>query len=509
MILRAKTLISFSHKIADCNHNNRMHKITIVKRLYWLCLVALFFQGQLNAQIVIGTPNLGFSQACASESFNTYSTNFIFSPDSQLNASNQFTIELSDANGDFSDATIILTTAPGSVTSSPVTLNFSLPETTAGENYKIKIKSNSPVASSTASESFAAYYKLQDSPFTINNLVSTGAYCLGGSYLLSIDNPGTGNNLSPLLYPSLTFYWYKETSATTSVFVAESSTLSVTVEGTYFVETNYGSCTSDSFSNRVTISEATSGEADITIASSLGNPFCPEQGLTTLNTIGGNSYLWFKDGIIIPEATSQMFQTNESGTFSVQVDLGECTASGSIDLVSELFDSSINVSNVNTIEEDDTLNITVTTDANNPQFEWYFNAVLIADESTDTYEATEFGNYKVVITETVGCTASKEYEFVVQEEFDPFPDVEKIPNVISPNGDGINDTWIIPQHYVSGTNTQIQILNDRGKIIFQTINYQNNWPENQLDVNSINALYYYIITTADLETKQGSITIVR
>ena len=488
-----------------------MQNITSVKRLFrlCLCLVALIFQGQLNAQIVIGAPNLGFSQACASGSFNTYSTSFVFSPESQLNTSNQFTIELSDADGGFSDPTIIFTSTAGSVTSSPAILDFSLPETTAGENYNIRVKSSSPAATSSASNAFAAYYKFQDSPFTINNLVSTGAYCLGGSYLLSIDNPGTGNNDSPLLYPSLLFNWYKESSSTTSVFVAEGSSLSVTVEGTYFVETNYGSCTSDSFSNRVTITEATSGEANITIASSLGNPFCPEQGLTTLNTIGGTSYIWFKDGIIIPEATDQMYQTDESGTFSVQVNLGDCSASGSIDLVSELFDSSINISAVNTIEQEETLIVIVTTDANNPEFEWYFNNALIADESTDTFEATEFGDYKVVITATTGCAASKDYEFVVQEAFNPFPDVEKIPNMISPNGDGINDTWVIPQHYASGTNTEVQILNDRGKVIFQTINYQNNWPENQLDVNSINALYYYIITTSDLKTKQGSITLVK
>lgn len=486
-----------------------MHNTTIVNKLFWLCLVTLIFLGQLKAQIVIGKPNLGFSQACASESFNTYSTQFVFSPQSQLNASNQFTIELSDPDGDFTEPTVVYTSTPGSVTTSPATLNFSLPETTAGESYKIRIKSSSPVATSTASDSFAAYYKSQDSPFTINNLVSTGAFCTGGSYLLSIDNPGTGNNDSPLLYPGLTFNWFKETGPTTSVFVAEGSTLTVSIEGTYFVETNYGSCTSNSFSNRVTIIEATTGEADITIASSLGNPFCPEQGLTTLNTIGGNSYIWFKDGEIIPDATDQMYQTNESGTYSVQVDLGECSASGSIDLVSQLFDSAINVSEINTLEEDETLTVTVTTDALSPQFEWYYNDILIVGESTDTFEATEFGSYKVVITETTGCTASIEYGFIVEEALDPFPDVEKIPNVISPNGDGINDTWVIPQQYVFGTNTEIQILNDRGRVIFQTINYQNNWPENQLETTNINALYYYIITTADLKTKQGSITIVK
>ncbi|EDP70827.1 conserved repeat domain [Flavobacteriales bacterium ALC-1] len=483
-----------------------MLKPTIANKIFFgLFFFVFVMQEKINAQIVIGTPNLGFTQACASESFNSYSATFIFSPESSVNASNQFTIEMSDADGDFSDSTIVYTSAAGSITVSPATIDFSIPETTAGENYRIRVKSSSPAATSTQSVNFAAYYKSQDSPFTINNLVSTGAYCTGGSYLLTIDNPGTGSNDSPLLYPNLTFNWYKETSPTTSIFVADGPTLTVSEEGTYFVETNYGTCTSNSFSNRVTISEAVSGEANATIASSLGNPFCPEQGLTTLTTIGGNTYQWYKDGVIIPEAINQMYQTNESGTYSVQVDLGECSAAGSIALVSELFDSSIDVPEVNHIFPDESLMVTVTTTASNPEFEWYLNDTLISGETDDTYEATEFGNYKVVISETVGCNASKVYEFSVEEA----QVVEKIPNVISPNGDGINDTWVIPMKYVSGTNTEIKILNNRGKVIFQTIDYQNNWPQNQLELTNINVIYYYIITTTDLKTKQGSITLIK
>ena len=78
---------------------------------------------------------------------------------------------------------------------SPATINFSFPSTISGEGYRIKIKSSAPVASSSGSVSFAAYYKIQDSPFTINNLVGTAAFCASGSYLLTIDNP---DNLSVL-----------------------------------------------------------------------------------------------------------------------------------------------------------------------------------------------------------------------------------------------------------------------------------------------------------------------
>ena len=75
------------------------------KLLISLCVFVTFLSlEQVQAQLVIGQPNLGFSQACASDSFNTYSVSFVFSPESALNASNQFTVELSDAEGDFSGA---------------------------------------------------------------------------------------------------------------------------------------------------------------------------------------------------------------------------------------------------------------------------------------------------------------------------------------------------------------------------------------------------------------------
>lgn len=487
-----------------------MRKTTTLKKSFFILgIFVLLISGQINAQIVIGAPNLGFTRACASDSFNTYNVTFVFSPESELSSTNQFKIEMSDADGNFSDAIVVFTSQPGAVITSPATLSFALPDTIAGEGYKLRVKSTAPAASSSSSVAFAAYYKHQDSPFTINNLVSTGAYCTGGSYLLTIDNPGNGFNDSPLNYPSLTYKWYKETSPTSSVYVGEGPTLSVSQPGTYFVKTNYGSCTSNSHSNRVKISDVTSGDTDATIVSSLGNPFCPENGMTTLSTMAGVSYQWFKNGTAIVDATNQMYQTDASGTFSVQVDLGSCSASGSIELESEGFESTINVNEENQVESGESLTVTVTANATNPKFQWYLNDTIISGAEVATYEATDFGHYKVIITQTSGCVVSEEFSFSISEAIDPFPEVDNIPNLISPNGDGVNDTWVIPTKYVSGTNTEVIIMNSQGKVVVKTTAYMNNWPENQMELNSINQVFYYIITTQDQKTKKGSITVVK
>lgn len=480
----------------------------VMKLILGLFTSVIFLTQDTHAQIVIGTPNLGFSQACASASFNSYNVSFVFSPESALSASNKFSIELSDATGSFTDSVIIYTSESGAITTSPATINFSLPTTIAGEGYRIKIKSSAPVASSSGSVSFAAYYKIQDSPFTINNLVGTAAFCASGSYLLTIDNPGTGTNDSPLNYPSLTFKWYRETSPTTYEFVSDDSSLSVSTPGTYFVETNYGSCASNSYSNRVEITEATSG-VDTTVASSYGNPFCPISGPTTLSTTSGNGYQWYKDGEAISGATDQTYQTDESGLFEVSIDIGGCIASGSIDLISEQFTSSINVPEENMIESGETLEVVITSSASNPEYQWFNNDVLMPDANANSYDLDEEGNYKVIISETTGCMVSKEFLFVIIEAIDLFPDVSEIPNLISPNGDGTNDTWIIPSQYVSGTNTEVIIMDSYGKMVMKTNDYQNTWPENELNLTSVNLIYYYIITTQDNKTKKGSITIVK
>ena len=468
------------------------------------------FIEKMNAQIVIGTPNLQFTQACANESFNTFTLNFVFSPESGINSSNQFIIEMSDSEGDFSNSNIVFTSSPGSINSSPASVDISLPLNTAGEGYKIKIKSTDPVASSASSNSFSAYYKIQDSPFTINNLNATASYCPGGSYLLTIDNPGTGANNSPLNYPSLTFNWFKEINSTTFIFLAQSNTLSVSEEGKYFVETNYGTCTSNSFSNRVLVSEASSGEeVSATIVSSSGNPFCAADAPTILSTVEGNSYQWYKDGISISGAINQTFETSISGTYSVIVNFGNCEATGAIELETGDFISSLDVPNINMLEFGETLGVTVTTSAINPNFQWFLNSELIPNATQNILNITAFGNYSVIITQTNGCDATNELLFLVEELINPFPEVENIPNLISPNGDGINDTWMIPLPYVSGSNTEVIIYSSQGKIVLSTKNYLNNWPLEYLNLSSVNEVYYYIIIPENLEPIKGAITIIK
>ena len=107
------------------------------------------------------------------------------------------------------------------------------------------------------------------------------------------------------------------------------------------------------------------------------------------------------------------------------------------------------------------------------------------------------------------CIAFTESTFEIIQQIDPFPEVENIPNLVSPNGDNVNDNWVIPTKYVVGTNTKITIFSGQGQMVFQTNEYQNDWPQDELNSGPVNSVYYYVIETPDLEIKKGAITIIK
>lgn len=69
-----------------------------------------------------------------------------------------------------------------------------------------------------------------------------------------------------------------------------------------------------------------------------------------------------------------------------------------------------------------------------------------------------------------------------------------IPNVITPNGDGLNDTWVIPIQ-----NAKVYIYGISGNLIYQSDNYQNTFGGNGID-----RTVYYVIN----DKYSGSLTII-
>ena len=400
-------------------------------------------------------------------------------------------------------------------TATDKTLTFVVPSDLVGsDNFGLKVQSSSGVISQLFKSfdlktAFPIYFLSYSGTFYINNKNSSLSFCNGGSVTLTVDNPTpTVPNSSPLQYSQLTYNWFKNGALIPN---ETKSSLSVNQAGDYYVEINYGPCTDINTRSQLVNVTGASG-AGAVIVSSSGNPFCSSLGNTTLSVTSGNSYIWKKDNVVIDGAITSTYSTNIPGVYTCDVDFGGCKSTGTLDL--KVFKNSNSISGVdvdviNFITEGETLNVTLTTDALAPTYQWLLNDVAIPGAITSSLDITDQGKYKGIITQTSGCTIIEEFPFEIS--FKVNLNVPKISNIVTPNGDGVNDTWIIPDQYISGTNTHIMILSSLGEIVFESDNYDNysGWPQTTIEFNNFNPVYYYIITPNGGSAKKGSITLVK
>jgi len=135
-------------------------------RLLLLMLFALV-SFQMSAQIAMLPPvpaggSAGFTKICAgidngSGPFNSYDITIAWG--GTANSDNEFILELSDANGDFTNA-VELGRVGDQNTANPKNfdLNFSIPTDTRGEGYKFRARSTSPVSQAESDNTYPAYY---------------------------------------------------------------------------------------------------------------------------------------------------------------------------------------------------------------------------------------------------------------------------------------------------------------------------------------------------------------
>lgn len=461
-----------------------------------IILASLFYATIVSSQS-IGTPTYAFTQICASPSFNSYSVNFTFTG---FSGSNTFVLQMSDVNGSFVSP-VNLNSVTTSV--SPASISFSIPTTTAGQTYKLRIISGSVTSANTAP--FAAYYQSFNNAFYINNQVSNVSICGTGSYTLAID-PASPGNPSPLSFSSLKYKWFRNNVVISG---QTGTSISVTTAGTYRCEIDYGSCSTASSitkSQDVTVNIVTGGST-FTITPN-GGTVCSSSPIV-LSTTPGYNYQWFKDGNLITGATSYTLTITQPGTYKVQVNQGGCSStSADVVFTASDFNFSIDallVPKTNFISQGDTIIITATTDAASPSFEWYDpNNVLVSSTNTFSTSTPVDGEYKVICKQNSGCIFTKELRFKIAFGIK----ATVIPNVVSPNGDEKNDTWNIPDEYLNES-TEIMIVKSTGELDFKTTNYQNNWPTKSIDFNAVNPIYYYVISKDGQPIKKGSITIIK
>jgi gliding motility-associated-like protein len=79
---------------------------------------------------------------------------------------------------------------------------------------------------------------------------------------------------------------------------------------------------------------------------------------------------------------------------------------------------------------------------------------------------------------------------------------DEIPNVFTPNNDGIGDTWKIPGALINVSNT-LKVFNRWGSVVYEVNGYKNDWDGGEVP----DGTYYYVFDDGKTK-KTGSVTII-
>lgn len=122
------------------------------------------------------------------------------------------------------------------------------------------------------------------------------------------------------------------------------------------------------------------------------------------------------------------------------------------------------------------------------------------------YGENKSGNYliKVTLIDTNGCTVQSDtlYQFIPSATSYIY-----IPNVFTPNGDGINDTFKISGEFAECVES-VLIFDRWGNLIFSSNSFENAWNGTYKNGNSPEGAYVYVVSGKRFK-RYGTVTLIR
>ena len=308
---------------------------------------------------------------------------------------------------------------------------------------------------------------------------------------------GSATDVTADLRDEFIYVWKKDGI---NVGVANSSSISLTAiaeNGDYTLEGVIA--TFNAASNTLPVQLLTSETLTISSTSLLSCNSSDAITISTTTDLTTASFSWFRDGVDLNDTNTEL-TVNQPGTYQLIVSRNGCPLPSNEVVISGLDPSLISLDTSSTdivIPEGTTRNVTA---SGGTAYRWVdLNNTLLSD--TETVSFTEEGSY-VLIANIDNCEVSIPITVSFQDTF-------RVPNVITVNGDGINDQWVIPNTFSNDPEINITIFNARGVEVLNVNDYQNNWPESTTNFRQQNLVFFYKIRNANEILKQGTITVIR
>uniref|UniRef100_UPI0004695E96 MBG domain-containing protein n=1 Tax=Pedobacter jeongneungensis TaxID=947309 RepID=UPI0004695E96 len=139
-------------------------------------------------------------------------------------------------------------------------------------------------------------------------------------------------------------------------------------------------------------------------------------------------------------------------------------------------------------------------------YSWSAASGIISGQNTATLTVrpAQTTTYTVRVTNVSGCSSVSTITIKVKEDYKVVAN-----NILTPNGDGVNDTWIV-QNIDMYPSNEVRIFDRNGREMYNKKGYDNSWDGTIGGNNLAEGTYYYIITYGpDKLVQKGFITIIR
>ncbi|MGD1947321.1 MAG: gliding motility-associated C-terminal domain-containing protein [Croceivirga sp.] len=377
--------------------------------------------------------------------------------------------------------------------------NLTLTINQIGEYYAAVTETGGSCGSSTKTSETTTVVQPNSFELTIA-YDGTYADCANSNIILEVSKisaleNGNAFDVTSQLQNDFAYQWMKDGAIVSGGTGATVSLASSSENGTYTLEANLDTFSMTSNGLGVVLN---SGES-ITITDT-GSQICDGVtiDLSTSYDLSGRTFSWTRNGQSIDTSSGQLTATEE-GVYQLSVMTDGCPIK-SIEVTLTRFDDSVIVVDAEEnfiFPEGESQTVTAT---GGTSYEWY-NAQnsLISSSSSVTLE--QEGTYILVAT-IDNCQINRSFTVAYRDAF-------QIPNVITANGDGINDLWVIPNTYSRQSDVTVLIYNEVGEELLNQTAYANNWPPSSLGFSKKNQLFYYKIRKDNQTLKQGTITVIR
>lgn len=312
----------------------------------------------------------------------------------------------------------------------------------------------------------------------------------------AIDGTGNATDVTSDLMAGMSFQWFLDGNPVGGATASSISLADIAENGDYHVEASISTYNANSNTLGVRL------RVDETLAiNSTDTTVCGPAEPVTLSTgtdLSGLTYDWYRDGVNLNRATASI-DVSTPGVYQLVIQRNGCPVPSNEVTLSSLDENLITLDQGNDIRIPEGTSRTVNA-SGGETYRWYdSNNTQLSTASSFSF--TEEGQYLLIAT-IGGCEVARAITVSYLDTF-------RVPNVISVNGDGINDQWIIPNTYSGKADVLVTIYNDKGEEVFNEANYQNNWPASASSFPAQNMVFYYKIRSGGKVLKQGTITVIR